>query len=40
VLRYKTEICWLSCLIRHPARKRSGSNPGACTGSCHPNNSV
>jgi len=25
MLRYKTEIAWFSRLVRHPARKRSGS---------------
>jgi len=27
MLRYKTEIAWFSRLVRHPARKRSGSIP-------------
>jgi len=25
MLRYKAEIAWFSCLVRHPARKQSGS---------------
>ena len=25
MLRYKTELAWFSRLVRHPARKRSGS---------------
>jgi len=25
MLRYKTEIAWFSRLVRHPARKQSGS---------------
>ena len=37
MLRYKTEIAWFSRLVRHPARRRSGSiltTPEPARGLC------